>query len=149
MKKAIVLSSPGQLTAGGHATRRGQNTARSPGSQMVAEVLRNEDYDTINIEYIHVWLQSREGIAGLTQIANKHFANSNDCVIALSMTVGHHALLSNESLFTLIDTLKKSFNVFSTFLYCSEFGSTILYFLIAPVFLDSANSSVIGKALPS
>ena len=49
MKKALVLSSPGQLTAGGHATRRGQNTARSPGSQMVAEVLRNEGYDTINI----------------------------------------------------------------------------------------------------
>jgi hypothetical protein len=111
MKKAIVLSSPGQLTAGGHATRRGQNTARSPGSQMVAEVLRNEGYDTINIEYIHVWLQSREGIAGLTQIANKHFANSNDCVIALSMTVGHHALLTNQPLYTLIDTLKKSFNV--------------------------------------
>ena len=51
MKKAIVMSAPGTLTAGGHATRMGKNTARSPGSHMVAQVFRNEDYDTINIEY--------------------------------------------------------------------------------------------------
>ena len=47
------MSAPGTLTAGGHATRMGKNTARSPGSHMVAQVLRNEDYDTINIEYIY------------------------------------------------------------------------------------------------
>lgn len=111
MKKALVLSSPGQINNGGHATRRGQNTARSPGSQMVAEVLRNEGYDTINIEYIHVWLESPEGIAGLSQIANNHFADSNDCVIALSLTVGHHAILYHKQLFTIINLLKKTFNV--------------------------------------
>ena len=83
MKKAIVMSAPGTLTAGGHATRMGKNTARSPGSHMVAQVFRNEDYDTINIEYINDWLTSPEYIAGLSRVINNHFSDGTDCVISV------------------------------------------------------------------
>ena len=55
MKKAIVLSAPAALTSGGHATRLGKNTARAPGAHMVAECMRDNGYDTINIEYINDW----------------------------------------------------------------------------------------------
>jgi hypothetical protein len=108
MKKAIVMSAPGTLTAGGHATRLGKNTARSPGSHMVAQVLRNEDYDTINIEYINDWLTSPEHISGLNSIINNHFADGTDCVIALSLTIGHHAILQNPHMFSMLSALKKS-----------------------------------------
>ena len=108
MKKAIVMSAPGTLTAGGHATRKGKNTARSPGSHMVAQVFRNEDYDTINIEYIYDWLTTPEYIAGLKRVIANHFADGTDCVIALSLTIGHHAILQNPHLFSMLSTLKKT-----------------------------------------
>ena len=54
MKRAIVLSAPAGLTTGGHATRFGKNTARAPGAHMVAQCMRDEDYETINIESIEI-----------------------------------------------------------------------------------------------
>ena len=111
MKKAIVMSAPGTLTSGGHKTRVGKNTARSPGSHIVAEVFRAEGYDTINIEYIDDWLAKPEHISGLTQVINNHLSGGTDCVIALSLTIGHHAIVRNPSLFKILQSVKQNYNV--------------------------------------
>jgi len=111
MKRAIVLSAPAGLTTGGHATRFGKNTARAPGAHMVAQCMRDEDYETINIEYINDWLQNPEFVIGLRNIMHNHYSEGTDNVMALSLTVGHHAVLQDPTLVTLVEEMKNRHNV--------------------------------------
>jgi radical SAM superfamily enzyme YgiQ (UPF0313 family) len=111
MKKAIVLSAPAALTSGGHETRLGKNTARAPGAHMVAQCMRDNGYDTINIEYINDWLAKPEFVSGLTLIMEKHFSGCTDGVIGLSLTIGHHAVLGDSRLVKIIEAVRKNYNV--------------------------------------
>lgn len=106
LKKAVIISSPGLLTGG---SRR--NTARSPGTYMVAQRLRSEGYQVQNIEYITEWLHDFEDISKLQKLLMSHYKDGTDNVLALSITVGHHDILQNEALFQIITQLKQKYNL--------------------------------------
>ena len=106
MKKAVVLSSPGLLTGTGR-----RNTARSPGAYIVSDRLRAEGYEVQNIEYITEWLHEFENISKLQRLLRRHFKDGTDNIVCLSITVGHHDILQNKTLFELLKLLKKTYNV--------------------------------------
>ena len=106
MKKAVVLSSPGLLTGTGR-----RNTARSPGAYMVADKMRQQGYEVENIEFISDWLSTFENIALFQSLLRRHFRGGTDNVICLSITVGHHDVLQNETLFKILQHEKAQNNV--------------------------------------
>lgn len=106
MKKAVVLSSPGLLTGTGR-----RNTARSPGAYMVADKMRQQGYEVENIEFISDWLSNFENIALFQRLLRRHFRGGTDNVICLSITVGHHDVLQNETLFKILQHEKAQNNV--------------------------------------
>ena len=106
MKKAVVLSSPGLLTGTGR-----RNTARSPGAYIVADRMRKEGYDVQNIEFISDWLRDFESISKLQRLFRRHFKDGTDNIVCLSITVGHHDVLQNETLFKLLKHEKSIHNV--------------------------------------
>ena len=114
MKKAVVLSSPGLLTGSGR-----RNTARSPGAYIVSDRLRAEGYEVQNIEYITEWLHEFESISKLQRLLRRHFKDGTDNIVCLSITVGHHDILQNKTLFELLKLLKTTYNIRICLLYTS------------------------------
>ena len=106
MKKAVVLSSPGLLTGSGR-----RNTARSPGAYIVGDRLRAEGYEVQNIEYITEWPHEFESISKLQRLLRRHFKDGTDNIVCLSITVGHHDVLQNKTLFEILKLLKQKYNI--------------------------------------